>query len=60
MKVKYYPYVVKMYKGVVKITIVIWAQDKAGAEREAEEKYSGFLIMKTQAQWNYQNKLIAI
>lgn len=60
MKVKYFPYAVKMYKGVVKITITVWAEGNVEASRMAKEKYEGWEIMIVQAQWHYRNRLIAI
>lgn len=57
---KYFPYTVKMYKGVVKITITVWAEGNVEAGRMAKEKYEGFEIMIVQAQWHYKNRLIAI
>lgn len=49
-----------MYKGVVKITITVWAEGNVEAGRMAKEKYEGFEIMIVQAQWHYKNRLIAI
>lgn len=60
MKVRYFPYAVKMYRGVVKITITVWAEGNIEASKMAKEKYEGYEIMIVQAQWHYANKLIAI
>jgi len=60
MKPRYFPYAVKMYKGVIKITITIWAEGNVEASKMAREKYEGYKIMIVQAQWHYQNRLIAI
>jgi len=60
MKVKYFPYTVKMYRGVVKITITVWAQGNVEASKMAKEKYDGFEVMIIQAQWHYVNRALAI
>lgn len=49
-----------MYRGVVKITVTIWAEGNVEASKMAKEKYEGFKIMIVQAQWHYANRLIAI
>ena len=49
MKVKYFPYTVKMYRGVVKITITVWAQGNVEASKMAKEKYNGWELMIVQA-----------
>lgn len=60
MKPRYFPYSIKMYKGVVKITITVWAEGNVEASKMAKEKYPGFELMIVQAQWHYLNRLIAI
>lgn len=60
MKLKYYPYSVKMYRGVTKITVTVWSAGNVEASRDAQKKYPGFEVYFIQAQWHYQNKLVAI
>ena len=60
MKPRYFPYTVKMYRGMIKITITIWADGNVEASKMATKKYQGFNLMIVQAQWHYLNRLIAI
>ena len=60
MKVKYFPFAIKMYRGISKITIIVWEVGNVEASIEAKKKYPDFIIMNIQAQWWYKNRLIAI
>jgi hypothetical protein len=60
MSAKYLPFAVKMYREVVKITVIIWGDGNMDAMHQAREKYEGFTIYLIQAQWHYRNRMIAI